>query len=242
VSPDARLAGRASMTDLHRYLRALAAFYIRLTFRSMEIYELLEPLMKDYRKLRIRQVGESQCAPPLPPQTAGVWSNLRRTILGGYTMTHFDEFIDQLLTEDRVCDIILPRLTQRSVLEETEGLPPRKSLLVRRGDRGLVQSRDVFHSSLLTCSGRGSGRGERARRRAIRSRLRTRHETTEDAITHTIPHAAIIPWKLTRLAETEIKVRIRVDRRWSIYVEIAVEIAQSLGLGRRRGYEKEIYQ
>jgi pre-mRNA-splicing factor 38A len=40
-----------------RYLRALAAFYIRLTFRSMEIYEILEPLMKDYRKLRVRHVG-----------------------------------------------------------------------------------------------------------------------------------------------------------------------------------------
>lgn len=45
-------------------------------------------------------------------------------------MTWFDEFIDDLLTQERVCDIILPRLTQRSVLEETEGLPPRKSLLV----------------------------------------------------------------------------------------------------------------
>lgn len=56
-----------------------------------------------------------------------------RTILiesGGYELTHFDDFIDELLTKDRVCDIILPRLTQRSVLEETEGLPPRKSLLV----------------------------------------------------------------------------------------------------------------
>ena len=50
---------------------------------------------------------------------------------GGYSLTYFDEFIDDLLTQERVCDIILPRLTQRSVLEETEGLPPRKSLLVR---------------------------------------------------------------------------------------------------------------
>ena len=43
----------------NRYLRALAAFYIRLTFRSIEVYEILEPLMKDYRKLRIRHVGMS---------------------------------------------------------------------------------------------------------------------------------------------------------------------------------------
>lgn len=41
-----------------RYLRALAVIYIRLTFRSMEVYQILEPLMKDYRKLRYREVGE----------------------------------------------------------------------------------------------------------------------------------------------------------------------------------------
>lgn len=40
-----------------------------------------------------------------------------------------DEFIDELLTEERVCDIILPRLTRRDVLEEVEGLPKRKSPL-----------------------------------------------------------------------------------------------------------------
>jgi hypothetical protein len=50
--------------------------------------------------------------------------------IGGYHLTYFDEFIDQLLTEERVCDVILPRLTRRDTLEETEGLAPRTSLLV----------------------------------------------------------------------------------------------------------------
>ena len=40
-----------------------------------------------------------------------------------------DEFVDELLTEERVCDIILPRLTRRDVLEEVERLPKRKSPL-----------------------------------------------------------------------------------------------------------------
>jgi hypothetical protein len=40
-----------------RYLRALAAIYIRLTFRAVDVYELLEPLLKDYRKLRLRDMG-----------------------------------------------------------------------------------------------------------------------------------------------------------------------------------------
>lgn len=39
---------------LPRYLRALAAFYIRLTFRPVEVYEILEPLLQDFRKLRYR--------------------------------------------------------------------------------------------------------------------------------------------------------------------------------------------
>jgi pre-mRNA-splicing factor 38A len=42
----------------YRYLRALAAFYIRLTFKSFDVYEILEPLMKDYRKLRTRDIGK----------------------------------------------------------------------------------------------------------------------------------------------------------------------------------------
>lgn len=40
-----------------RYLRALAALYIRMTFRAVDVYELLEPLLKDYRKLRLRNMG-----------------------------------------------------------------------------------------------------------------------------------------------------------------------------------------
>ncbi|OXG82365.1 pre-mRNA-splicing factor 38A [Cryptococcus neoformans Gb118] len=104
LQPEKEILIEYLLAEEFKYLRALAAFYVRLTFRSLEVYEILEPLMKDYRKLRVVHAG-------------------------GYSLTHFDEFIDELLTQERVCDIILPRLTQRSVLEETEGLPPRKSLL-----------------------------------------------------------------------------------------------------------------
>ena len=53
---------RALKECLHRYLRALAVMYIRMTFRSNEVYEILEPLLKDYRKIRLRHMGEySNC-------------------------------------------------------------------------------------------------------------------------------------------------------------------------------------
>lgn len=50
--------------------------------------------------------------------------------VAGYALTYMDEFVDDLLTKERVCDVILPRLTKREVLEDTEGLKKRKSTLV----------------------------------------------------------------------------------------------------------------
>ena len=58
--------GRTScfaLNAIYRYLRALAALYIRMTFSAVEVYELLEPLLKDYRKLRQRSVGVFKRSP-----------------------------------------------------------------------------------------------------------------------------------------------------------------------------------
>ena len=92
-----------SMADL-RYLQALAAFYIRLTFSGVECYKILEPFLNDYRKLRLRS------------QT-------------GFHLTYMDEYVDSLLHDERVCDIALPRIPTRFALEETDELEPRVSLL-----------------------------------------------------------------------------------------------------------------
>ncbi|CAE6400029.1 unnamed protein product [Rhizoctonia solani] len=105
IQPEKEILIEYLMADEFKYLRALAAMYIRMTFPPVEVYELLEPLLKDYRKLRLRNMA-------------------------GYSLTFMDEFVDQLLTEERVCDIILPRLAKREVLEETEGLAPRTSVLL----------------------------------------------------------------------------------------------------------------
>ncbi len=59
LQPEKEILFEYLLAEEFKYLRALAVMYIRLTFRSMEVYEILEPLMRDYRKLRYRQVGES---------------------------------------------------------------------------------------------------------------------------------------------------------------------------------------
>ncbi|XP_076371041.1 pre-mRNA processing factor 38 [Tachypleus tridentatus] len=88
-----------------KYVRALGAFYMRLVGTSIDSYKYLEPLYNDYRKIR------------------------RQNRQGLYEAIYMDEFIDELLHEERVCDVILPRIQKRQVLEELNELDPRVSAL-----------------------------------------------------------------------------------------------------------------
>ncbi|KAF2423726.1 pre-mRNA-processing factor, partial [Tothia fuscella] len=87
-----------------KYLRALAAFYIRLAWEPVEIYRTLEPLLGDFRKIK------------------------RRT-RQGFTLSYMDQFIDDLLTKDRVCATALWKMQSRTLLEDLDLLEPRESPL-----------------------------------------------------------------------------------------------------------------
>jgi len=88
-----------------KYLRALGAAYLRISQRPMTVYKTLEPLLADYRKLRYRDMQ------------------------GKLSIIHMDEFVDWLLREETVCDVTMPQLPKRDVLEETVQLEPRISVL-----------------------------------------------------------------------------------------------------------------
>ncbi|KAH8662136.1 Pre-mRNA-splicing factor 38, partial [Xylariales sp. PMI_506] len=90
--------------DKFKYLRALACFYVRLTRRSEDVYATLEPFLEDRRKLR------------------------RKGALGT-TLSYVDEFVDDLLTKERVCGTSLWALTKRELLEDLDKLEPRVSPL-----------------------------------------------------------------------------------------------------------------
>jgi len=104
LQPEKKIVIAYLEDDEYKYLRALAAMYIRLTWNAVEIFKTLEPLMGDLRKLKVRGMG-------------------------GWRLSYMDEFIDELLTQERVCDIALPRMMTRAMLEDTEELEPRESLL-----------------------------------------------------------------------------------------------------------------
>ena len=92
INPEFSIVKELLNDTTNKYLRALISIYIRIAFRPIDIYQLLEPILKDYRKLRHR---------------------LNTT----WTIITMDEFIEELLTSTFVCDLSLPRMINRNMLE-----------------------------------------------------------------------------------------------------------------------------
>eukprot|EP00984_Skeletonema_dohrnii_P001986 scaffold665_cov114-Skeletonema_dohrnii-CCMP3373.AAC.14 len=105
IQPEEGIVEEFLMNEDFKYVRALGAFYLRLTGRPAEIYEQIDPMYNDFRKLRFRTPT-------------------------GWKITHVDEFADELLTSDRYCGIALPHLPKRDVLVSAGYLDgPRRSAL-----------------------------------------------------------------------------------------------------------------
>ncbi|KAG7879825.1 hypothetical protein KL905_001318 [Ogataea polymorpha] len=92
------------------YLTALAALYVRITCHSVAVYQKLEPLLADYRRLNIIE---------------------NQTVKSIY----LDEYIDELLQGNKFLDMVLPRLIDRLVLEDQELLGPRQSSMQEEFER-----------------------------------------------------------------------------------------------------------
>ena len=106
MQPEKEIVVEFIKNEDYKYVRALGAFYLRLTGRPAEVYQYLEPLYNDYRKVR------------------------RRLADGGWAIVRMDEFVEECLREDYLCDIALPHLPKREKLEQ-QGLlaGPRRSAL-----------------------------------------------------------------------------------------------------------------
>lgn len=147
-----------------KYLRALAAFYIRLTWEPKDIYETLEAYLSDYRKLK------------------------RRT-RDAYTLSYVDQFIDDLLTKDRVCATSLWKMPSRTQLEDLDVLEPRVSPLgdeideldaededMKDGSDGEVEEIRNGHSRSRSRSFDSRSRSRSYERRRSRSRSYDRYD------------------------------------------------------------------
>jgi len=153
IQPEKEILVEYLRAEEFKYLRALAALYIRMTFRAVDVYELLEPLLKDYRKLRLRNMS-------------------------GYSLVFMDEFVYELLSEERVCDIIMPRLIKRQVLEENGDIGPRKSRLLAAMEGESEKDSGGEDGSRSSSHGRSRTRSSpsRSQRSGSRSESRTPSE------------------------------------------------------------------
>ena len=77
IQPDKDVVVEYIKQEEFKYLRCLGATYMRLVGTSLDCYNYLEPLLRDYRKLK------------------------RMKSDGGFELINIDTFIDELMTEER---------------------------------------------------------------------------------------------------------------------------------------------
>ncbi|KAG5320546.1 PR38A factor, partial [Acromyrmex charruanus] len=118
IQPEKDIIVEFIKNEEFKYVRALGALYMRLTGSSLDCYKYLEPLFNDNRKLRIQNKQ------------------------GVFELVHMDEFIDNLLRDERCCDVILPRIQKRHVLEENNELEAKISALEDDMDDGIESSEE----------------------------------------------------------------------------------------------------
>lgn len=118
IQPEKDIIVEFIKNEEFKYVRALGAMYMRLVGTSIDCYKYLEPLLNDGRKLR------------------------QQTREGAFVLAYMDEYVDGLLRDERVCDVILPRIQKRYVLEENNELEPKISALDDDLDDNMESSGD----------------------------------------------------------------------------------------------------
>ena len=116
MKPDPEVVLEFIRQEDHKYARALGAYYWRMTAKPVSVYEELEPILADARKLRIRGIH-------------------------GWEMTTMDVFVEELLTQSHSCHLSLPTMPPRATLERAELLPPRMSSLQEEYDTAVFEGK-----------------------------------------------------------------------------------------------------
>lgn len=93
IQPEKEIIVEFIKNEDYKYVRVLGAFYMRLVGRPVEVYQYLEPLYNDYRKIR------------------------RRVPEGTFVIVRMDELIDEMLRETYLFDISMPHLPKRIALQ-----------------------------------------------------------------------------------------------------------------------------
>lgn len=109
-----------------KYPAVLAAFYVRLVDNPVVVYNTLEPLLSDYRRVVIVRNGGID-----PPPNLSTEPDDYQTIhtFSPFSLCNMDIVVDTLLRSNELFDIPFPRLPPRPLLVETNQLQQRTSSL-----------------------------------------------------------------------------------------------------------------
>ncbi|EIE23805.1 PRP38-domain-containing protein [Coccomyxa subellipsoidea C-169] len=116
LQPEKEIIVEFIKNEDYKYVRILGAFYLRLVGRPLEVYQYLEPLYNDYRKVRLRNAD------------------------GNFALTHMDEIIDQMLYSEYLFDVAMPRIPNRVTMERLSLLEPRISVLEDDFDEDMLEA------------------------------------------------------------------------------------------------------
>ncbi|KAK9905941.1 hypothetical protein WJX75_009262 [Coccomyxa subellipsoidea] len=116
LQPEKEIIVEFIKNEDYKYVRILGAFYLRLVGRPLEVYQYLEPLYNDYRKVRLRLAD------------------------GNFELTHMDEIIDQMLNSEYLFDVAMPRIPNRVTMERLGQLEPRISVLEDDFDEDMLEA------------------------------------------------------------------------------------------------------
>lgn len=172
IQPDREIVVEFIKNEDYKYVRLLGAFYLRLVGRPLEVYQYLEPLYNDYRKLRLRDAE------------------------GNFVLSHMDELVEQLLKDDYLFDVALPRIPIRLTLEQTGQLDKWVSAIEGEFDEMAIEAEadkaaaeaarveaDLKREAAAEAEREAAVEAARARERQARHRSRSpehhRHERDE---------------------------------------------------------------
>ncbi|CAL8471803.1 g11345 [Coccomyxa elongata] len=116
LQPEKEIIVEFIRNEDYKYVRILGAFYLRLVGRPLEVYQYLEPLYNDYRKVRLRNAD------------------------GNFALTYIDELVDQMLNNEYLFDVALPRIPNRVTMERLGQLPKRISVLEEDFDEDQLEA------------------------------------------------------------------------------------------------------
>uniref|UniRef100_A0A0E0EPB2 Pre-mRNA-splicing factor 38 n=1 Tax=Oryza meridionalis TaxID=40149 RepID=A0A0E0EPB2_9ORYZ len=210
IQPDKDIVVEFIKNEDYKYVRVLGAFYLRLTATVADVYQYLEPLYNDYRKIRHKLSD------------------------GKFTLTHVDEFIDDLLTKDYSCDTALPRIQKRWVLETSGTLEPRRSALEDDFEEEEEDKEDEQPMDIDEPNGREKHdhyRGRSPTRDRDRERKHERHHSQEPLVGQPLPRVNVIMTLPGTEITTEIGIMVGDGKETEIETVKEIETGIEIGIG-----------